>query len=176
TDEELDDFLREILPEFLRVVDARQSGLIDTLYANEVITDSDNSSLSGKDVLTRKDQARKLFIILNKIPVDVFRVKVAPELCVKFPHIIPDRFKLKTGAGDTTRQPAVAKEECLHHAIQNRIRPATMADMLYHQGCLSLDEYRLGHGCNRNISRTNLKGITNLTTFRCPVTSPTGAA
>nr|KAG5694519.1 hypothetical protein BaRGS_030394 [Batillaria attramentaria] len=47
-----------ILPEFLRVVDPRQSGLLDVFYASEVINDSDNSSLSGKDVMTRKDQAR----------------------------------------------------------------------------------------------------------------------
>ena len=52
--------MRAILPEFLRVVDPRQSGFLDVLYANEVITESDNSSLSGKDVLTRKDQVKQI--------------------------------------------------------------------------------------------------------------------
>ncbi|KAK7468025.1 hypothetical protein BaRGS_00036729, partial [Batillaria attramentaria] len=141
TNKELRRFLRAILPEFLRVVDPRESGFVDVLYANEVITQSDNSSLSGKDVMTRKDQARKLFILLNKVPVQKFLNRVAPELCEMFPHIIPEEFKDTDDIDDSADDTDDPDDVCLVHIIQQRIRPATMADMLYHEGFLTLEEY-----------------------------------
>lgn len=143
TDKELKQFMRAILPEFLRVVDPRQSGILDVLYANDVITESDNSSLSGKDVMTRKDQARKLFILLNKVPVSIFLKSVAPELCAKFPHIIPERFRAtpESEESDVDNTADCEAVHCLRHCIEHRIRPATMADMLYHEDFLDLEEY-----------------------------------
>ncbi|KAK7468027.1 hypothetical protein BaRGS_00036731 [Batillaria attramentaria] len=116
TEEERQKFMCAILPEFLRVVDPRQSGLLDVFYASEVINDSDNSSLSGKDVMTRKDQARKLFILLYKLPVGQFLEKVAPELCEMFPHMIPQRFRAvdqsENTAADDTERPEEEEDVC----------------------------------------------------------------
>ncbi|KAK7480259.1 hypothetical protein BaRGS_00028535 [Batillaria attramentaria] len=145
TEEERQKFMCAILPEFLRVVDPRQSGLLDVFYASEVINDSDNSSLSGKDVMTRKDQARKLFILLYKLPVGQFLEKVAPELCEMFPHMIPQRFRAvdqsENMAADGTERPEEEEDVCLLHRLQQRVRPATMADMLFHEELLTLEEY-----------------------------------
>ncbi|KAK7090789.1 hypothetical protein V1264_010543 [Littorina saxatilis] len=54
--QELREFLRAIQPEFLRVVDPRESGLLDILCAADLLTETDNESMSGKDVNIRKDQ------------------------------------------------------------------------------------------------------------------------
>jgi hypothetical protein len=56
TQEELSEFLREILPRFLQVVDPMESGLVDVMYGSCLLTDTDNESLCGKDVNTRKEQ------------------------------------------------------------------------------------------------------------------------
>ena len=48
--------MKTILPEFLRVVNPRESGLLDKLLAADLLTETDHESLSGKDVKIRKDQ------------------------------------------------------------------------------------------------------------------------
>ncbi|KAK7480265.1 hypothetical protein BaRGS_00028541 [Batillaria attramentaria] len=144
TERELGDMMRELLPEFVRVVDPREDGFLDTLYASYLLTDTDNESLSGKDVLTRKDQARKLWFILNKIPLEDFMSKVAPELCSKYGHIIPQRFRHHGKQDDTEVKQVMDQcsgQKCLRHAVQSRIRATSMADMLYNKGFLDLEDY-----------------------------------
>nr|KAG5694524.1 hypothetical protein BaRGS_030399 [Batillaria attramentaria] len=141
TEKDLHDMMKEILPEFIKKVDPREDGFLDTLYASYLLTDTDNESLSGKDVLTRKDQARKLWFILNKIPLEDFMSKVAPELCKKYGHIIPKRFRQDKEQDDTKAKELVKK--CLRHAIQSRIRATSMADMLYHKDFLDFEDYGL---------------------------------
>ena len=86
-------------------------------------------------------QARKLFILLNKVPLDVFMEKVAPDIRAKFHYIIPAEYL----ASDNPQNVPVLdhrEENCLRHATEDRIRPANMADTLYHCGRLNMDEYR----------------------------------
>jgi hypothetical protein len=45
----------------LFVVDPRESGFLDSLCANFLLTDTDNESMSGKDVRTRKYQVSICF-------------------------------------------------------------------------------------------------------------------
>ena len=72
--------------------------------------------------------------------VEDFMNIVAPELLNSFPHIIPQSFlALETGSNITLEQ--APEEECFRHVIRGRIRETTMADMLYHQDCLSLEDY-----------------------------------
>lgn len=72
--------------------------------------------------------------------VEDFMMTVAPELLKDFPHIIPERF-LAVKTEDSTKPKQAPDEDCLRHAIMGRIRETTMADLLYHQNCLSLEDY-----------------------------------
>ncbi|XP_070173070.1 uncharacterized protein [Littorina saxatilis] len=137
--QELREFLRAIQPEFLRVVDPRESGLLDILCAADLLTETDNESMSGKDVNIRKDQARKLWIRLNKMAVGDFLAEVGPAMLKVFPHIIPEMYLTQEVEGGRDRK-GVPKG-CLRHDIMSRIRAPTMADMLYHHGCFSFEDY-----------------------------------
>ncbi|XP_070173069.1 uncharacterized protein [Littorina saxatilis] len=136
---DLREFLRAIQPEFLRVVDPRQSGLLDILYAADLLTETDNESMSGKDVNIRKDQARKLWFVLNKLAVDDFLAEVGPVLLKMFPHIIPESYLTQEVDGAHDRRDV--HKDCLRHDIMSRIRAPTMADMLYCHDCLNFEDY-----------------------------------
>ena len=86
-------------------------------------------------------QARKLCLkIFSTMDVKDFKTKVFPELCRQFPHIIPSKF-----CSHKQERGRVMCEEssfCLRHDIMLRSRPSTMAEMLYHRGCLSLEAYK----------------------------------
>lgn len=138
--QQLRQFLKAIQPQFLRVVNPRESGLLDILYAAELLTDTDHESMSGKDVHTRKDQARKLWFLLNKMPVREFLSKVSPALLKEFPHIIPKRF-LSLEAVDATTCDDGDQQYCLRHDIMGKIRVTAMTDLLYHHDHLEFEDY-----------------------------------
>ena len=78
--------MKVIQPEFLRVVHPRESGLLDTLFAADLLTDTDQESMSGKDVNTRKDQvsvtspSSSLFLSLS-LSVSCARACVCVCMC-----------------------------------------------------------------------------------------------
>ncbi|XP_070206763.1 uncharacterized protein [Littorina saxatilis] len=138
----LTQFLRAIHPGFLAYVDPRHSRLLDIMIQNELLTDSDQESLSGKGVYVRRDQARKLWFSLHKMRVRDFTCTVLPELCSNFPHILPEEWMDSNEDGPD-------EEYCFRHDITDKIRPATMADLLFDCHCLSLEDYK-------DLSETNI--------------------
>ncbi|XP_070173068.1 uncharacterized protein [Littorina saxatilis] len=95
--------------------------------------------MSGKDVNIRKDQARKLWFVLNKLAVDDFLAEVGPVLLKMFPHIIPESYLTQEVDGAHDRRDV--HKDCLRHDIMSRIRAPTMADMLYCHDCLNFEDY-----------------------------------
>ncbi|KAK7093292.1 hypothetical protein V1264_007071 [Littorina saxatilis] len=131
----LTQFLRAIHPGFLAYVDPRHSRLLDIMIQNELLTDSDQESLSGKGVYVRRDQARKLWFSFHKMRVRDFTCTVLPELCSNFPHILPEEWT-------DINEDGPDEEYCFRHDITDKIRPATMADLLFDCHCLSLEDYK----------------------------------
>ncbi|KAK7093291.1 hypothetical protein V1264_007070 [Littorina saxatilis] len=70
-----------------------------------------------------------------------FTCTVLPELCSNFPHILPEEWMDSNEDGPD--------EECFRHDITDKIRPATMADLLFDCHCLSLEDYK-------DVSETNI--------------------
>lgn len=141
TAEELEDLWRTILPDFVKIVDPENSGFLDDLYSDQLLTHTDYESfVSGKDYMPRAQKARKLWFVLSSYNLDLFRAKVAPKLLTSFSLIIPDRFFSPTDQSLATFK---TEEPCLRHAIQKRLRVETMADLLCHHVCLSHKNYGL---------------------------------
>ncbi|PVD34475.1 hypothetical protein C0Q70_05750 [Pomacea canaliculata] len=148
-DHELQDFWRAILPAFVRTVDPRESGLMDQLFAEDMLSESDVESLCGKHVVTRRDQARKLAVSLMKYRWNEFMTMVAPALCTaKYTHIIPCKYWItnddqRTEMTSLRGNGMTTTELCLRHIIKHRLRPAALADMLFHRHYMSFEEYRM---------------------------------
>ncbi|KAK7476739.1 hypothetical protein BaRGS_00032032 [Batillaria attramentaria] len=139
TPKELHDFWREILPDFLDVVDPDNSGFLQELYAGELLTDTDfESMVTGNGRVPRKQKARKLWFILSSHTLNVFLSKIAPKLCERFSRIIPEKF---FASSDQCCVTVTTEAQCFRHTIQSRVRLETMADLLCHNDCLSHSEY-----------------------------------
>ncbi|KAK7458008.1 hypothetical protein BaRGS_00039129, partial [Batillaria attramentaria] len=127
TDDDLKEFMRAILPDFLGAVSPREDGFIDMLYSADVLTETDNESLSGKDVRNRTEQS------------------VAAELCQRYPHIIPKRFivttKTEAGTNRSLTRDKQTVDKCLRHAIQSGIRVKQVADTLFHTDLICYETY-----------------------------------
>nr|KAG5692020.1 hypothetical protein BaRGS_027665 [Batillaria attramentaria] len=74
TNQDLDNFWRAILPQFLDVVDPDSDGTLNQLYEDFALTDTDRESLvaAEKDNVPRKKRARRLFSILSTLGLEVF--------------------------------------------------------------------------------------------------------
>lgn len=90
---------------------------------------------------TSHRQARRLLIRLAKLPVDTFLSKVAPDLCDKFPHIIPRDFILNEDEECNLQEEDFSLNLCLYHSLQNQTYPKIILDLLYEHDCLQLEEY-----------------------------------
>ncbi|KAK7476741.1 hypothetical protein BaRGS_00032034 [Batillaria attramentaria] len=146
TNQELGAFWRAILPAFL-VVYNDNSGLLEGLYSEGALTDTDYESLvSGKHLESPKDTARKLFCILSRLPLRAFNVSVAPQLCADCKEIIPERFFVRADQHDLLTAATAdfdQKETCLRHdVLDGHVGLETIADVLYQLYCLPPDKYK----------------------------------
>ncbi|KAK7476738.1 hypothetical protein BaRGS_00032031 [Batillaria attramentaria] len=174
TNDELHEFWRAILPDFVEFVDPEKSGFLRELYAAEMLTHTDYESLvTGIEFVPRKQKARQLLLVLEKHPLEIFLSKIAPKLCKRYGEIIPKRFfatpeertKLTSSKHGTT-------DLCLRHDIQNHVRPDTMADLLCHYNCLTfvtgisnapLKNWDLLFGAFRNVGESNRAEVVSAT-------------
>ncbi|XP_070194069.1 uncharacterized protein [Littorina saxatilis] len=159
-------FLRAIQPKFLENVDPVVSGFLDYLYSEHVINDRENSSFCGRECTTRLMKARKLFIILNKVSVEVFRDKVVPELCSKFRHLVDnanfDEMSIAGRDSDDTHN--ARAQRCLRHMIvDSRITPTELSDILFHRGLMDLCDY--GTVSEDDLRKKDQAWVTVLTTM-----------
>ncbi|XP_070189213.1 uncharacterized protein, partial [Littorina saxatilis] len=102
TSDELHSYLKAILPGFLDNVDPDQ--LMDILLQNGHLGQYDHEALNSKDVPTCRDKARKVWFRLHKLHVSDFNKDVAPYLCGRYPHIIPEEYfahKIPTSPDDS---------------------------------------------------------------------------
>ncbi|KAL8625545.1 hypothetical protein ACOMHN_014634 [Nucella lapillus] len=141
TEKEKHNFLKEILSLFLEVVDPQESGLLDKMIAEDLLTDYDRDSLSGKDVRTCTDLRRKVWFHLTKLSVQDLKTKVFPKLHQDFPHIIPKKF-LTYSPGNMEAVDGGQGNECFRHDITRRLRRNSVLDKMYQYDIIDLETYR----------------------------------
>ncbi|KAL8569783.1 hypothetical protein ACOMHN_006509 [Nucella lapillus] len=144
-------FLRVILEQFVQTVDVETPGLLEELRAARVLSDRDAESLAGIHLPTPSEKARRLWDIFTEIDHKRFVRKVVPCLCTYYWHIIPERFWLPGDApGSQTwslhsghgSRGCGGGAGCVRCAIQRRIRPPDLADLLTTARLISCTTHR----------------------------------
>ncbi|KAK7495756.1 hypothetical protein BaRGS_00012976, partial [Batillaria attramentaria] len=118
-----DQFLKVIQPQFLRLAHPIESGVVDELRREEILSSDDQDELASET--SRRDKARLLWSKLHRVPPKTFGEKCVPLLRRTYPHMFPTVTFRWNG-----QKQEEEKVVCLRHVLMKRQSPKKLMDVV----------------------------------------------
>ena len=110
-----------------------ESRLVDELRGHEILSSDEEHEIRAE--VTRRDQARALWVMLHRPSPASFQDKCFPAIRDSYPHVFGATSFVWDGHKDLG-------DRCLRHVIMRRIKRKRFADMFPRTKGCSQEEYR----------------------------------